>query len=63
MVHARSFAQDPDDNFNQDKSLEILTDCVREHCYDKGAENVLQRANERTWTVVSMENDFEEIYP
>jgi hypothetical protein len=39
-----------DDNNNAGKSLEILVhhdDCVREYCYDKGAENVLQEAKNR----------------
>jgi phosphoglycolate phosphatase-like HAD superfamily hydrolase len=55
-----------DDNYKEGKSLEILIhhdDCVREYCYDKGAENVLQRASERNWTIVNMANDFEQIYP
>jgi phosphoserine phosphatase len=55
-----------DDNSKQGKSLELLihhNDCVREYCYDKGAENVLQRANERNWNIVSMADDFKEIYP
>jgi hypothetical protein len=55
-----------DDNNNLGKSLEILVhhdDCVREYCYDKGAENVLEEAQKRTWNVVSMKDDFKEIYP
>ena len=55
-----------DDNNKQGKSLKLLIhhdDCVREYCYDKGAENVLQRASQRNWTIVSMADDFEQIYP
>jgi hypothetical protein len=55
-----------DDNNKQGKSFELLihhNESVREYCYDKGAENVLQRANERNWSIVSMADDFKEIYP
>jgi hypothetical protein len=55
-----------DDNNNPGKSLEILVhhdDPVREYSYDKGAENVLKEAQNRNWTVVSMKDDFKEIYP
>jgi haloacid dehalogenase-like hydrolase len=55
-----------DDNNNPGKSLEILVhhdDPVREYCYDKGAENVLKEAQKRNWTVVSMKDDFKEMYP
>jgi hypothetical protein len=55
-----------DDNNNHGKSLEILVhhdDCVREYCYDKGAENVLQEAKNKNWSVVSMKDDFVSIYP
>lgn len=34
------------------------TDCVREYGYDKGAENVLQRADERNWSIVRKADDF-----
>lgn len=55
-----------DDNNNHGKSLEILIhhdDGVREYSYDKGAENVLQEAKNRNWTIVSMKDDFVRIYP
>jgi haloacid dehalogenase-like hydrolase len=55
-----------DDNNKAGKSLEILVhhdDGVREYSYDKGAENVLQEAKHRDWDVVSMKNDFGQIYP
>ena len=55
-----------DDNNNHGKSLEILIhhdDGVREYSYDKGAENVLQEAKNRNWTIVSMKDDFVSIYP
>ena len=55
-----------DNNNNRGKSLEILVhhdDCVREYCYDKGAENVLEEAQKRNWNVVSMKNDFLNIFP
>lgn len=54
-----------DDNNNLGKSLEILIhhdDCVREYCYDKGAENVLEESQKRNWNVVSMKNDFLNIF-
>ena len=55
-----------DDNNNLGKSLEILIhhdDGVREYSYDKGAENVLQEAKNKNWTIVSMKDDFVRIYP
>jgi hypothetical protein len=55
-----------DNNNNHGKSLEILIhhdDGVREYSYDKGAENVLQEAKNRNWTIVSMKDDFVRIYP
>jgi hypothetical protein len=55
-----------DDNNNHGKSLEILIhhdDGVREYSYDKGAENVLQEAKNKNWSVVSMKDDFVSIYP
>ena len=55
-----------DDNNNLGKSLEILVhhdDCVREYCYDKGAESILDEAQKRNWNVVSMKDDFVRIYP
>jgi hypothetical protein len=55
-----------DDNNKVGKSLEILVhhdDGVREYSYDKGAENVLQKAKDRNWSVISMKNDFMDIFP
>ena len=55
-----------DDNNNSNKSLEILIhhdDGVREYSYDKGAEKVLEEAQNRNWNVVSMKDDFVLIYP
>ncbi len=55
-----------DDNNNRGKSLEILVhhdDGVREYSYDKGAEKVLEEAQNRNWNVVSMKDDFVRIYP
>ena len=55
-----------DDNNNPGKSLEMLLhhdDCVREYCYNKGAENVLEEAQKQNWNVISMKDDFKEIYP
>ena len=55
-----------DDNNNHDKSFEILIhhdDGIREYSYDKGAENVLQEAKNKNWSVVSMKDDFVSIYP
>jgi hypothetical protein len=55
-----------DDNNNAGKSLEILIHHdygVRDYSYDEGAENVLQKAKDRIWSVISMKNDFGQIYP
>ena len=55
-----------DDNNKVGKSLEILVhhdDGTREYSYDKGAENVLQKAKDRNWDVVSMKNDFKDMFP
>jgi hydroxymethylpyrimidine pyrophosphatase-like HAD family hydrolase len=38
-------------------------DAEREFAYDEGAENALQAAGERGWTVVSMKNDFARVFP
>jgi hypothetical protein len=54
-----------DDNNKRSKSLEILVhhdDGVREYSYDKGAEKVLEEAQKRNWNVVSMKNDFQNIF-
>ena len=53
------------DNNNRGKSLEILVhhdDGAREYSYDKGAEKILEAQN-RNWNVVSMKNDFVNIFP
>lgn len=39
------------------------TDAKREYAYDKGAENALQDAAARNWTVVDMARDWKTIYP
>ena len=55
-----------DDNNKVGKSIEILVhhdDGVREYSYDKGAENALQQAKSRNWDVISMKNDFANIFP
>jgi len=46
-------------------SLGILLhhdDEVREYKYDKGAERALQKADERGWTVVSIKDDFKNVF-
>jgi phosphoglycolate phosphatase-like HAD superfamily hydrolase len=55
-----------DDNNDYGKSLEIEVhhdDKIREYSYDTHAENILKEAKNRNWIVVSMANDFKEIYP
>ncbi|MDR4512899.1 MAG: haloacid dehalogenase-like hydrolase [Nitrososphaeraceae archaeon] len=55
-----------DDNNLPKKSLEMIIhhdDPVREFGYEKGAENILEESKQRDWVVVSMENDFNQIYP
>ncbi|HXT83745.1 MAG TPA: hypothetical protein VN704_05360 [Verrucomicrobiae bacterium] len=55
-----------DDNNKVGKSIEILVhhdDGVREYSYDKGAEIVLQQAKNRNWDVISMKNDFANVFP
>ena len=55
-----------DDNNKVGKSLEILVHHdvgTREYSHDKGTENVLQKAKDRNWDVVSMKNDFKDIFP
>lgn len=39
------------------------TDADREYAYDKGAEQALEEAAKRGWTVVSMKRDWKVIYP
>ena len=51
---------------NNNMSLPILVhhdDAEREYSYDKGAEKTLKKAEENNWLIVSMKNDFKEIYP
>jgi hypothetical protein len=38
-------------------------DTSREYAYDAGAEKALQLARERSWTVVSMRDDFRTVFP
>jgi phosphoserine phosphatase len=55
-----------DDNNPFGEALMVLIhhdDPTREYSYGKGAENVLKEAQNRSWTVVSMKQDFREIYP
>ncbi len=55
-----------DDNNDIRKSLEIIVhhdDPVREFMYDSHAESVLDEAKKRNWSIVSMKNDFIDIYP
>jgi hypothetical protein len=55
-----------DDSNKVGQSLEILVhhdDGVREYSYEKGAESALQKAKDRNWSVVSMKNDFKDIFP
>jgi hypothetical protein len=56
-----------DDNVDR-KSLLLLVhhdDPEREYKYDRGAEKILEVAknNNNNWTVVSMKEDFKNIYP
>ena len=47
-------------------SLPILVhhdDAEREYYYNKGTEKILKKAQENNWLIVSMKNDFKEIYP
>lgn len=53
------------DNNDHGKSLQLLIhhdDPIREFSYDKGAENVLKEAQVHDWTVVSMKDDFLNIF-
>ena len=55
-----------DDNNKDSKSFEIIVhhdDAIREYAYDSGAEKILIEAEKRGWNVVSMENDFLNIFP
>jgi phosphoserine phosphatase len=38
-------------------------DAEREYAYDQGAERALRLAEERGWTVVSMKDDFRQVFP
>ena len=54
------------DNNNKDgKSLEIIVhhdDAIREYSYDRGAEQILKEADKNSCNIVSMKNDFLNIY-
>jgi len=55
-----------DDNNPVGKSLKLMIhhdDSIREFSYDTRAENILKEAEERDWDVVSMKNDFVNIFP
>ena len=51
--------------FNELPSLSLLVhhdDAEREYAYDEGAERALQLADDRGWTVISMNSDFRHIF-
>jgi hypothetical protein len=55
-------------NNKSGKSLEIVIlhdDCIREYCCvrELDSEQLLEEAEMSNWLVVSMKNDFREIYP
>ena len=57
-----------DDNNNNEYRKALMVsihhdDAIREYSYDKGAENVLNEAQNRNWTIVDMKDGFREIYP
>jgi haloacid dehalogenase-like hydrolase len=55
-----------DDNNKDGKSLQIIIhhdDGEREYSYNEGAEGLLEQAENRNWGVVSMKNDFIDIFP
>jgi hypothetical protein len=39
------------------------TDAAREYAYDKGAEQALEEAKAKGWTVVDMKKDWKQVYP
>jgi phosphoglycolate phosphatase-like HAD superfamily hydrolase len=54
------------DNNDNGKSLILLVhhdDPLREYSYDKKAENVLEESKRNNWNIISMKDDFKEIYP
>lgn len=54
-----------DDNNKDGNSLEIIVhhdDAIREYAYDRGAEQILKEADKNGWNIVSMKNDFLNIY-
>jgi hypothetical protein len=51
---------------NRYQSLQLLLhhdDAEREYAYDGGAEKALQMAAESNWQVISMKNDFIQVFP
>lgn len=54
------------DNDGKGKSLILLVhhdDPLREYSYDKKAEKVLEESKTNNWNIISMKNDFKDIYP
>ncbi len=54
------------DNNDKGKSLILLVhhdDPVREYSYDKRAEKVLEESRKNNWNIISMKDDFKDIYP
>ena len=54
------------DNNDKGKSLILMVhhdDPVREYSYDKKAEKVLEESRKNNWNIISMKDDFKDIYP
>jgi phosphoserine phosphatase len=54
------------DNNGKGKSLILLVhhdDPLREYSYDKKAEKVLEESKRNNWNIISMKDDFKDIYP
>ncbi len=54
------------DNNDKGKSLILMVhhdDPVREYSYDKRAEQVLEESKRNNWNIISMKDDFKDIYP
>lgn len=54
------------DNNDKGKSLILLVhhdDPLREYSYDKKAEKVLDESKRNNWNIISMKDDFKDIYP
>ena len=54
------------DNNAKGKSLILMVhhdDPVREYSYDKKAEKVLEESRKNNWNIISMKDDFKDIYP